>query len=412
MSDTKHLYLHPYISLLKRVILLLLLALPILAHCQCSKVSFYVAAHPDDWQLFMGASAFNDIKEATTSTSNKKVVIVYLTAGEGNCDGAGLDTNYYLARMEGANRSVHFCADINSRHTTWSTEIVTIHGKQNHQVKRSTYKNIVSYYLLLPDGCFEQKATSLQKLARHAIPRLDAIDSSTSYNCYNDLVQTVRSILNKETEAVSPQNIVVHAQEWDKNLNPRDHPDHLEAGNLVALAIGNMRASLFLYSGYCTDSKEINLQTKDIAAEAALISQIRSAMVERWYDYGWDQGHVSHILRNYYRKYKPTIDVTDAAVSSATSSEQDIVADTAMADNVYPNPSSSTVTVTYNMPEAGPVRILLYDALGNMVSFLRSTDDPQGNYNMQYDLSSLPAGSYIMAICKHGAIRHIKFEKE
>ena len=48
------------------------------------KVSFYFAAHEDDWQLFMNPSAFEDVVSGATKT-----VFVHLTAGD-----AGLAAQY------------------------------------------------------------------------------------------------------------------------------------------------------------------------------------------------------------------------------------------------------------------------------------------------------------------------------
>ncbi|MBK8848309.1 MAG: PIG-L family deacetylase [Bacteroidetes bacterium] len=67
---------------------------------QFTKCSFYFSAHPDDWQLFIGTNAYNDMQE-----SNTKVVFIYVTAGD-----AGLLTGkvppatvpYYVARERGA----------------------------------------------------------------------------------------------------------------------------------------------------------------------------------------------------------------------------------------------------------------------------------------------------------------------
>src|SRR5438105_4111868 len=72
------------------------------------KVSFYFAAHEDDWQLFMNPSPFRDVAESKTKT-----VFVHLTAGD-----AGLGTGtggrkhpYYLARENGAETAIRFMAD-------------------------------------------------------------------------------------------------------------------------------------------------------------------------------------------------------------------------------------------------------------------------------------------------------------
>ncbi|HEU5430994.1 MAG TPA: hypothetical protein VFU81_04990, partial [Thermomicrobiales bacterium] len=72
------------------------------------KVSFYFAAHEDDWQLFMNPSAFQDVTEAAAKT-----VFVHVTAGDaglGTGDG-GRKRPYYLARENGAEDAIRFMAD-------------------------------------------------------------------------------------------------------------------------------------------------------------------------------------------------------------------------------------------------------------------------------------------------------------
>ena len=51
------------------------------ANADTSKVSFYFAAHEDDWQLFMNPAAFDDVSGAAGKT-----VFIHVTAGD---DGLG-----------------------------------------------------------------------------------------------------------------------------------------------------------------------------------------------------------------------------------------------------------------------------------------------------------------------------------
>src|SRR5215467_14693979 len=66
-------------SLAVVVCLAALAAMPALAGeaARPDKVSFYFAAHEDDWQLFMNPSAFQDVIKGATRT-----VFVHLTAGD------------------------------------------------------------------------------------------------------------------------------------------------------------------------------------------------------------------------------------------------------------------------------------------------------------------------------------------
>ena len=66
---------------------------------RADKVSFYFAAHEDDWQLFMNPSAFEDVTGGAAKT-----VFVHLTAGDAGL-GTGLGGRkhpFYLARENGA----------------------------------------------------------------------------------------------------------------------------------------------------------------------------------------------------------------------------------------------------------------------------------------------------------------------
>ena len=72
------------------------------------KVSFYFAAHEDDWQLFMNPSAFQDVINGAAKT-----VFVHLTAGDAGL-GIGLGGRkhpFYLARENGAEAAIRFMAD-------------------------------------------------------------------------------------------------------------------------------------------------------------------------------------------------------------------------------------------------------------------------------------------------------------
>src|SRR5262245_14852672 len=72
------------------------------------KVSFYFAAHEDDWQLFMNPSAFEDVIRGAAKT-----VFVHLTAGDAGL-GAGMGGRkhpFYLARENGAEAAIRFMAN-------------------------------------------------------------------------------------------------------------------------------------------------------------------------------------------------------------------------------------------------------------------------------------------------------------
>jgi hypothetical protein len=72
------------------------------------KVSFYFAAHEDDWQLFMNPSAFEDVINGSAKT-----VFVHMTAGDAGLGmgRGGRKHPFYLARENGAETAIRFMAD-------------------------------------------------------------------------------------------------------------------------------------------------------------------------------------------------------------------------------------------------------------------------------------------------------------
>ncbi|MGB8120887.1 MAG: hypothetical protein WCF56_19520, partial [Pseudolabrys sp.] len=111
-----------------------------------NKVSFYFAAHEDDWQLFMNPSAFKDVIGGATKT-----VFVHLTAGDAGL-GTGLGGRkhpFYLARENGAEAAMRFMADADGAPGERVAAPMMFNG---HSLYRVSYRNTVGYFLRVPDG--------------------------------------------------------------------------------------------------------------------------------------------------------------------------------------------------------------------------------------------------------------------
>lgn len=68
---------------------------------------------------------------------------------------------------------------------------------------------------------------------------------------------------------------------------------------------------------------------------------------------------------------------------------------------LYPNPASSSVTLSCVVPQNGQVVLLMYDALGREV---RRKILPEGYKEMEVSLSGLPKGLYFYRVEKEGAL--------
>jgi hypothetical protein len=62
----------------------------------------------------------------------------------------------------------------------------------------------------------------------------------------------------------------------------------------------------------------------------------------------------------------------------------------------YPHPVSGTATVRLGVPEAGPLRVRLYDGLGREVARLHDGDAPAGWTPLPLDVSGLAPGLYVL----------------
>ena len=68
-------------------------------------------------------------------------------------------------------------------------------------------------------------------------------------------------------------------------------------------------------------------------------------------------------------------------------------------DQNYPNPFNPTTKIKYSIPSVGaslikPVRIKIYDILGDEIATLVNEEKPAGKYEVEFDASSLPSGIY------------------
>jgi len=370
-----------------------------ISFAQSSRISFYFSAHPDDWQLFMGVNAFKDIAAASTGNSNK-VVFIYTTAGEANCNSLGVNKGYYLARQESANRSIQFCSDIYSPHSAWKSSVISMQGVTSHDILQLSYKNIVCYFLRLPDGCEEWVPATITKLANRDITSLMTVDSNTTYHGYDDIVETVKNLVDYESSTLQQPEVWIQASDWDPLISPADHPDHTQTGRLateIASRVGY--ASLALFEDYNTCNKPCNLTPGEIAMEASLQSQVSFGRTHSGWLPEWDPenncGHVSWATRNYFRIYSTATD-TKIPTTFLT---------------ISPNPAGEAFNINYKVMEDGPVNIALYDLTGNLKATILNEYQNRGVYTINYHSGTFPDGNYIICAKISGHMNTLKFTK-
>jgi hypothetical protein len=216
------------------------------------RVSFYFSAHPDEWQLFMNPSAFRDVLAGDT-----KCIFIHMTAGD-----AGLGTSnggrmhpLYLARENGAEMAIRFMADLDNRLPAEKAASPMVFN--GHPICRINYRNTVAYFLRVPDGnatgtdYAETGYQSLQRVADGKFDALTAIDGTTSYHGWSDLVATLWAIIDFE-RGYAP-TVALNIPELDPVINHNDHSDHfMTAKAALDAADGLTCASRMYHVGYAS----------------------------------------------------------------------------------------------------------------------------------------------------------------
>jgi hypothetical protein len=259
---------------------------------------FFIAAHQDDPQLFMGRNLYDD------TIGGHDIILIYTTAGDGGQGGGGYrDTPYYRAREEGAISSMRLPASmaLNTPDLTgWST--VTVAGKK---VRRYRWRNVWSYFMRLPDGNvsglgFEaSQFASLEKLRSGAISSITAVDGSATYTSWPQVTSVIRSIVQLHSGP--------HPGWWanildpSNDTNPNDHSDHVATGLAAMDALAQEPCNLALWLGYEGMSRPINMNSRDRQWKAGMFGALGERLSYYGYPSTWDDGHLSALERSYFR---------------------------------------------------------------------------------------------------------------
>jgi len=269
------------------------------------KVSFYFAAHADDWQLFMNPSAFEDVAGGAAKT-----VFVHVTAGD-----AGLGTGsggrqhpYYLARENGAESAMRFMADADRTLAPESSARLIFNG---HSVYRTSFGHTVGYFLRVPDGHPSGGGyggtgwQSLRRLNEGHIGTLTAIDHSATYRGWSDLVATVRAIMTFERDGA--RLLQINVADPDPRQNPGDHSDHLMTSRLAVDAASDLACvRRVYYVDYASARMPENLDAKQREVENSVFAVTLAGVQALDHVTDWRHYYQSYVGRNYFRVDEPT----------------------------------------------------------------------------------------------------------
>ena len=253
------------------------------------QVEVVVVAHQDDWQLFMG-----DVLTQRLRSGNRGA-LVYLTAGDD-----GRDSTYWQTRERAAMQSTRIAAGLPVSQPL-SCSMVEV---REHSIRECSLGNTESYFLRLPDGKRDGKGfarygyRSLRKMRANQGAAISAIDGSTTYRGWNDLMATVGEIAQLDSPAVT-----IHTSDPSIVRNPHDHFDHRMAGLLVADLRKQHQVSAMYYLGYALAARAVNRSPDQTQAKTSLLlayDREMTAVNKAWSAYQEHRAFYSQCLQRTY----------------------------------------------------------------------------------------------------------------
>ena len=253
------------------------------------QIDAVVVAHQDDWQLFMG-----DVLTQRLRSGNRGVV-VYLTAGDD-----GRDSVYWQTRERAALQSMRIAAAI----PVTAPLVCSIVRIRDHSIRKCSVGNTESYFLRLPDGKRDGKGfarygyRSLRKLRANPSSEMSAIDASTTYRSWTDLMTTVGAIINRDSTSVT-----IHTNDPSIVRNPHDHFDHRMAGLLVADLRKQHEVGAMYYVGYALATRAANRSNDQMHAKTALLlayDREMTAVNNKWSVYHEHPAFYSECMQRTY----------------------------------------------------------------------------------------------------------------
>jgi LmbE family N-acetylglucosaminyl deacetylase len=258
------------------------------------QVDIVVVAHQDDWQLFMG-----DVLTQNLRAGNRGV-FVYLTAGDD-----GRDSVYWQTRERAALSSTRIAAGIPVTEPLVCAKVQI----REHSIRKCTLGNTESYFLRLPDGKRNGSGfvrygyRSLRKLRAKLSSEMSAVDASSTYHGWTDLVATVGAITTLDSPAIT-----IHTSDPSIARNPHDHFDHRMAGLLVADLRKQHPLGAMYYVGYALGMRAVNRSTAQTQAKTALLlayDREMTAVNKKWSAYQEHRAFYSECLQRTYAVRSP-----------------------------------------------------------------------------------------------------------
>ncbi len=378
-----------------------------------SNLSFYIVAHQDDWQLFMGANAYNDILN-----KDEKIVFIYTTSGNsgiigniGNGEGYGKCVNckkpYFKTREDGAISSIQL-VNPPSNNIEWcnecwpypkmSEEKIKFNGK-NWYVKKYTYYNTVSYFLRLEDGKLANLKDGPQDGSITVVTsKENSKDHQNTFHTWSEFTTLLNKIIVYEKGTFS--SFWINTHEPNTTLNPKDHPDHIATGLACEALSAELNANYIYYVGYDIENRNVNISPDFMVNKAGLLAAYNKPKIDAgWWD---DWQPCKHwCSKEYFRIVQNSINTINDTIND------DNVCELLNQDrySISYSINNDKLNLKYNILEDNKIKIEIINSSGVILNQINNENVlSKGQYENVFDITNLNSGLYFIRIFSGGII--------
>lgn len=261
--------------------------------------SFFIVAHPDDIELFMGREARHQILE---QPENKKVLIV-LSAGDANRKNKKKvfrEITWWKAREQAHTLAISYWNK--DRHPAIETEVTINHRKVT---KITLGSSIVLYNFRLTDA---DKLTSLDDLNNESSQVIYDLAHHQAYS-KQDIQASLLEIIEQENIGAQHSSFYIMDESYDRN--PGDHKDHKATSEIFREIYPDITIQNKTLTGYLTyfiQEKMVNLEGEDKHASFETWRIIADELDRNGYKRNDDPHHMQWVGKE-YKAY--TVDTVD-----------------------------------------------------------------------------------------------------
>jgi subtilisin family serine protease len=165
--------------------------------------------------------------------------------------------------------------------------------------------------------------------------------------------------------------------------------------------------------GYISTTPDVGFRELDVTQQVVndIINNRKYSQYRLAFPIRADQDYRHDILYFYSadsdsQQYWPRLEITYQTTIIETEPVEEVPTEFCLFPN-YPNPFNAATTIRYEIPEASPVIISIYDINGHLVEMLENTTRQPGKYSVTWDASSVSSGVYMYRI-QAGGFQQVK----